>query len=355
MISYVEGNILHDQADAIINTVNTVGVMGKGLALQFKKAFPDNFKAYKSACDSKKLTTGKMLSVATQSINAPFYIINFPTKAHWKGKSKIEYIQDGLGALKKEVRRLELTSVAIPALGSGLGGLPWSEVEREIQAALSDMPDVEWRIYPPQNAPKAEQMINRTPKPRMTIGRAAVIGLINEYLTTGLHYKLSLLEVQKLVYFLTAAGEKLNKVHFQKHHYGPYADVLRHVLEKMEGHFISGYADGINKPDTSIQLKGGAINDAQSFLASHPDTKENFDQVTKLVDGFESPYGMELLSTVHWVVTQECPHKEVELEDVIKKVHGWSERKAQMKPAHIKAALARLQEQQWLDRTPTTY
>lgn len=351
MISYVKGNILHDQADAIINTVNTVGVMGKGLALQFKKAFPDNFKAYKTACDSKDLTTGKMLTVPTQSMNAPYYIINFPTKAHWKGKSKIEFIKDGLEDLKKEVQRLELTSVAIPALGSGLGGLSWSEVEHEIQTALADMPDIEWRVYPPQEAPQAEQMINRTRKPKMTIGRAAVIGLINEYLTTGLHYNLSLLEIQKLVYFLITSGEKLNKVHFQKHHYGPYADVLRHVLEKMEGHFISGYADGVNKPDTPIQLKDGAINDAQSFLSSHPETKQHFDEVTKLVDGFESPYGMELLSTVHWVVTQECPQGDVILDDVIEKVHTWSERKAQMKPAHIKAALQRLQDESWLDKT----
>ncbi|WP_372377920.1 macro domain-containing protein [Vibrio natriegens] len=350
MISYVKGNILHDQADAIINTVNTVGVMGKGLALQFKKAFPDNFKVYKSACDNSELTTGKVLSVSTQSINAPFYIINFPTKAHWKGKSKLEYIQDGLDDLKREVQRLGLTSVAIPALGSGLGGLPWDVVENEIKTSLADMPEVEWRIYPPQNAPEASKMVNRTTKPRMTIGRAAVIGLINEYLTTGLHYKLSLLEVQKLVYFLTATGEKLNKVHFQKHYYGPYADVLRHVLEKMEGHFITGYADGVNKPDTPIQLKDGAIDDAQSFLVSHPDTKHNFDEVTKLVDGFESPYGMELLSTVHWVVTREYQQENIVPEEVIKKVHEWSERKAQMKPAHIKAALTRLQEQHWLDR-----
>lgn len=350
MILYAKGNILHDQSDAIVNTVNTVGVMGKGLALQFKKAFPDNFKAYKNACDKKELVTGQMLTTPTLSMNPPYYIINFPTKAHWKGNSKIEYIQEGLKALKKEVQRLELTSVAIPALGSGLGGLQWSEVEQEIKSELADMPEIEWRIYAPQDAPKAESMVNKTNRPRMTIGRAAVIGLINEYLTSGLDYKLSVLEVQKLVYFLTAAGEHLNKVQFQKHLYGPYADVLRHVLERMEGHFIYGYADGVIKPETALQLKEGAISDAQSFLETHPDTKKHFDEVTKLVSGFESPYGMELLSTVHWVATQECSNEEISPETIIEKVHAWSERKARMKPAHIKAALQRLQEERWLNK-----
>lgn len=351
MISYVKGNILHDQADAIINTVNTVGVMGKGLALQFKKAFDENYAIYKVACDNKEMTTGKMLTTSTNSLNPPYYIINFPTKAHWKGKSKLEYIHEGLNDLKSEVKRLELTSVAIPALGSGLGGLPWNLVEEEIKRSLSDMPEVEWKIYPPQNAPKAEQMVNRTARPRMTKGRAAVIGLINEYLTTGLHYKLSLLEVQKLVYFLTTAGEKLNKVQFQKHHYGPYADVLRHVLEKMEGHFISGYADGANKPDIPIKLQEKAAVEAQAFLAEHPSTKKHFDDVKRLVDGFESPYGMELLSTVHWVATQECSAECIELEDLVSKVHSWSERKALMKPAHIQVALQRLYDGQWLNKT----
>ena len=155
MVTYQTGNILHDQADAIINTVNTVGVMGKGLALQYKKAFPDNFNAYKKACDDKRLTTGQVLAVSLNSISAPFYIINFPTKAHWKDKSQLEYIEQGLESLKAEVKRLELKSVAIPALGSGLGGLPWQAVEELILSSLAELPEVEWRIYPPQAVSKA--------------------------------------------------------------------------------------------------------------------------------------------------------------------------------------------------------
>lgn len=350
MITYQTGNILHDQADAIINTVNTVGVMGKGLALQFKKAFPDNFKQYKKACDDHSLATGNVLSVSLNSISAPFYVINFPTKAHWKEKSKLEYIEQGLESLKAEVQRLGLKSVAIPALGSGLGGLPWQQVEQLIQRSLSTVTDVEWRVYPLQAAPTADSMLNKTKRPAMTIGRAAVIGLIDRYVSTGFGYRLSLLEVQKLVYFLTAAGEPLNKVVFKKHHYGPYADVLRHVLDKMEGHFITGYADGLNKPETPIELKGDAVNEALNYLEQYPETKQRFEQVTKLIEGFESQNGMELLSTVHWVITQESSDNDITCDELINRVHSWNPRKAQMKASHILAAWERLKDEQWLSR-----
>lgn len=354
MITYQKGNILHDQSDAIINTVNTVGVMGKGLALQFKKAFPENFKEYKKACDDHSMVTGKVLSVSLNSMSPPFFIINFPTKAHWKGKSKLEYIEQGLDSLKAEVKRLNLKSVAIPALGSGLGGLPWQDVEQLIQSSLAEFPEVNWLLYPPQEAPKADVMLNNTKRPKMTIGRAAVIGLIDRYVSTGFNYRLSLLEVQKLVYFLTAVGEPLNKVVFQKHHFGPYADVLRHVLDKMEGHFISGYADGLNKPETPIELKKDAAQEALAYLGTHKDTKERFDRVAKLIEGFESQNGMELLSTVHWVLTQESDGNDITSESLVKQVHNWSRRKAQMKPAHIIAAWDRLKEQNWLENKAPT-
>lgn len=349
MIQYIQGNILHDQADAIINTVNTVGVMGKGLALQFKKAFPHNFTVYKKACDDKALQTGRVLCVPLESLNPPYYIINFPTKAHWKANSRLEYIEQGLEHLKQEVKRLGLTSVAIPPLGSGLGGLNWPEVDALIQQALVDMPEVEWRIYPPQAAPSAKAMPDKTARPKMTSGRAAVLGLIDRYVSTGFDYRLSLLEVQKLVYFLTAAGEPLNQVKFTKHHYGPYADVLRHVLNRMEGHFISGYADGLNRPDTPIELQTDAAKDALEFLSQHQETQDRFEQVANLIEGFESQNGLELLSTVHWVVTQEADSPALSIDEVVSRVHGWNKRKAQMKPSHIVAAWQRLQEQNWLD------
>lgn len=349
MITYHTGNILHDQADAIINTVNTVGVMGKGLALQFKKAFPDNFNVYKKACDDKLVMTGKVLPVSLNAISAPYYIINFPTKAHWKGNAKLEYIEQGLESLKTEVMRLELKSVAIPPLGSGLGGLQWQIVEKLITDSLAELPEVEWRIYPPQATPTAALMPDNTKRPKMTKGRAAVLGLAERYLSTKFGYRLSLLEIQKLVYFLVIAGEPMEKVVFQKHHYGPYADVLRHVLNRMEGHFIVGYADGHNKPETPIELKQDATDEALAYLEQHPATKQRFDRVAKLIEGFESQNGMELLSTVHWIATREFKDQAFSEDVLISKVHAWNERKAQMKISHILAALHRLNDHLWLN------
>ncbi len=180
--------------------------------------------------------------------------------------------------------------------------------------------------------------------------------MIDRYVSTGFGYRLSLLEVQKLVYFLTAAGEPLNKVVFKKHHYGPYADVLRHVLDKMEGHFITGYADGLNKPETPIELKDAAAHEALVYLEQHPETKQRFEQVAKLIEGFESQNGMELLSTVHWVITQESENKDITSDELIDCVHSWNPRKAQMKPSHILAAWERLRDEQWLERkAPSVY
>lgn len=351
MITYQEGSILHEQSDAIVNTVNTVGVMGKGLALQFKKAFPRNFEVYKAACDQKSFVTGSVLSVSMESMNPPFYIINFPTKAHWKGDSKIEYIESGLDALINEAKRLGLHSVSVPALGSGLGGLKWDSVNKLIVEKLSKVPEIEWRVFPPQAAPDAKSMINKTKKPNMTVGRAAVLSLIDRYLNRGLAYSLSLLEVQKLVYFLTASGEHLNQVTFTKHHYGPYADVLRHVLNKMEGHFISGYADGQNKPDTSIELFPDAAHQAREFLFENKEALNKFEQVSDLVEGFESPYGMELLSTVHWVATQELIDRQNDIDAIVQAIHAWSDRKKAMKPAHIKTAWETLNSKGWLNKS----
>ena len=347
MIELIRGNLLEADVEAVVNTVNSVGVMGKGIALQFKKAYPENFESYKKACDAGVVVPGKMHVFKQPSLTNPRYIINFPTKRHWRGKSTIEDIESGLDALVEEVQRLGIRSIALPPLGCGLGGLQWKDVLPLITRVLEAESSVRWLIYEPAGAPSPSAMKNRTERPRMTKGRAAVLGLIDRYLVPGFDYPISLLEIQKLIYLLVEAGEPMPRVKFVKHHYGPYADALRHVLERMDGHFIKGYGDGGNAPETPITLRSEAVAKAKNFLESHPETKSRFERVAKLIEGFETPFGMELLSTVHWVSTREDAHTEGE---VTKSIHEWSPRKASLiNQEHVTVALKRLRESGWID------
>ncbi len=150
MIEITTGDLLEADAEALVNTVNCVGVMGRGIALQFKKAFPQNFDAYKAACDRKALLPGRMLVVDLNPLQWPRYVINFPTKRHWKGRSRLQDIQGGLAALVNEVRARNIRSIAIPPLGCGLGGLNWDVVRPMIERAFAELPDVRVVLYGPQ-------------------------------------------------------------------------------------------------------------------------------------------------------------------------------------------------------------
>ncbi len=344
MIEYKTGNILTEDAEAIINTVNCVGVMGRGIALQFKKAFPENFKAYAAACKREEVQPGRMFIYDMGGLTNPRYIVNFPTKRHWRGKSRMEDIESGLEALAGEIRERGIRSIAIPPLGSGLGGLEWSEVRQRIEQALADMHDVRVIIFEPKGTPAAEKMVRNREAPKMTPGRAALVELMHRYLAGLLDPFVTLLEVHKLMYFMQEAGEPL-RLKYNKAPYGPYAENLRHVLNAIEGHLVSGYADGGDAPDKPLQLVPGAIEDANAFLGAHAETRERFDQVTKLVEGFESPFGLELLATVHWVMKHE---KASSVEEVINRIHAWNTRKLQFTPRQIGLAVAVLSRQGWV-------
>ena len=150
MLEFKQGNLLEEDAEALVNAVNCVGVMGKGIALQFKQAFPENFQQYKQACDAKQVQPEQMFTVPTGKLFNPKYIINFPTKRHWRDKSKIEDIQTGLKALVAEVQQLGITSIAIPALGCGNGGLDWLEVKPLIESAFVELPEVKVVVFEPE-------------------------------------------------------------------------------------------------------------------------------------------------------------------------------------------------------------
>ena len=345
MIAYKTGNILAEDAEALVNTVNCVGVMGRGIALQFKKAFPENYKSYAAACKRNEVQPGRMFVSETSQLMNPRYIINFPTKRHWRGKSRMEDIDAGLVALVEEIRSRNIRSIAIPPLGSGLGGLDWSEVRPRIEAALQKLSDLKVVIFEPGGAPADTRANRSTEVPRMTAGRAALVGLMHRYLGGLLDPFVTLLEVHKLMYFMQAADEPL-RLNFKKGPYGPYAENLRHVLNAIEGHLVSGYADGGDAPDKQLKLVPGALEDARAFLKNKAETQAHFEKVCDLVEGFESPFGLELLSTVHWVASREQVQS---VDDVIARTYAWNDRKKQFSRRQIELAMDVLSGKGWVD------
>ncbi len=315
--------------------------MGKGIALQFKQAFPKNFTEYNKACKANNVNPGHMFSVSVGGLLAnPRYIINFPTKRHWKGNSRIEDIDSGLVALVKEIRDLGIKSIAVPPLGCGNGGLDWNEVRPKIEVAFQSVPDVQVYLYIPAGSPKPDEIKIATNKPHLTKARALLISLMNRYGVTG--YRLTLLEVQKLAYFLQEAGEPL-KLKFEKGSFGPYADNLNFVLQTLEGHYIRGAGDGSRKKDVQVYLLPNASTEATGFLDGQEESLERLERVSNIIMGFETPYGMELLSTVHWVIKENLEISRSS-EDVIKAVHDWNEHKrTTFKENHIKTTLKHLE------------
>lgn len=346
MISQSQGNLLQADVDALVNTVNTVGVMGKGIALQFKRAFPAMFKEYARAAKSGELRLGSMHVWPTGQLTGPRFVINFPTKGHWKSSSRLADIEHGLDDLVRVIREEGITSVAVPPLGCGNGGLDWSVVEPLIRSKLGPLDDVQVLLFPPAGAPAAASMPTAEPVPRMSAGRAALIGLLASYSRHALAEP-SLIEAQKLMYFLQSAGEPL-RLDFQGHHYGPYADNLRHVLREVEGHYVSGYGDGATPVEQAepLTLLPGAEDAAQPVLERHPETRERIDRVLDLIEGFESAYSLELLGTVHWVLSHDGAR---DLDGVVAAVQAWSPRKGRMfTPEHIRIAVEALESRGWV-------
>lgn len=343
VIEYTQGDILQADAEALVNTVNCVGVMGRGIALQFKTAYPANFKAYAAACKRGEVQPGRMFVFDTEQL-APRWIINFPTKRHWRGKSRIDDIEAGMVALVQQIRALGIRSIAIPPLGSGLGGLEWHAVRPVIEAALADVPEVRAVVHEPSSRPVDSRAKRPTATPKMTAGRAALVGLMRRYLAGLMDPSISLLEIHKLMYFLQAAGEPL-ALRYVKAPYGPYAENLRHVLQAIDGHLIAGYTGEGDAPTEQLTLVPGAIDKAEAFLDAHPTTGDRFDRVAALVDGFETPFGLELLASAHWVASHEHARTEQAIVDAI---YDWNAGKAQFARQQISIAVDRLRTGGWL-------
>lgn len=345
-ITHGAGNLLTQDVDALVNTVNTQGVMGKGIALQFKRAWPEMFRAYRAACTRGEVTLGHMHVWETGLMTGPRFIINFPTKNHWRSASRMADIESGLNDLVAVIRARDIRSIAIPPLGCGNGGLRWSDVEPTILAALRAVgPDVDVRIFPPAGAPAAAVQPSAESRPNLTPARAALLALMREYERVTFDPP-SLIAVQKLAYFLQDSGQAL-RLDFQPHIYGPYADNLRKSLRAMEGQFITGFGDGSATVLTSepVRVRPEIYEDLDDFLAADPETQQRVTHVLDAIGGFTSDYGLELLATVHWVVTHDADAQR-DAAKAHELVRDWSPRKSSLFTRHhVDTAWSALQGQ----------
>ena len=338
MIEYADGDVLKDQSEALVNTVNCVGVMGRGIALQFKNAYPENFRQYAGACKNGLVMPGKMNVFGTGNLIGVRWIINFPTKRHWRGASKIEDIASGLDDLVDVIRRLNIKSISLPPIGCGLGGLDWRDVRALIETKLSMLDDVLVRVHNPSN--ELHISVKNIKVPEMTPAIASYIWLIKGYLDGMLDPFVRLLELHKLAYFLQTAGEPL-KLDFVKYTYGPYAQNLRHVLRRVEGHYISGYGVGGDTPEKPLFLIAGAIEDAERCLANRPETRQRIDRVLELVSGFESPNSLELMASVHYLMANE---KLLDGDSLCAGIHSWTPQKRRFTRAQIERVVLTLKK-----------
>jgi len=353
MIETTEGNLLNAPVEALVNTVNTVGIMGKGIALQFKQAYPQMFRTYEQACKAGEVQRGKMHVVDLGGlVGGPRWIINFPTKGHWRAGSRKSDIEAGLQDLVDTIKRLNIRSIAVPPLGCGHGGLDWADVRPLIESTLGRLPDVRVLLFAPGATPTAASMPNRTERPKMTLGQAALISLMDRYLKGLLDPFVSLLEIHKLMYFLQATGQPL-RLQYEAKEFGPYAKNLRQVLIRLESHYTQGYGDGKDSPTKTIELLPGAVDEAQTFLQEDAVIRQRMERVTELIEGYEDPVGLELLSSVHWVM-QHNPEAKLSAAAAAAAVHEWNARKRRtLKTEHLTKAWQHLADKGWASSETT--
>jgi O-acetyl-ADP-ribose deacetylase (regulator of RNase III) len=304
MIRYLTGNLLESDADALVNTVNTVGVMGKGIALMFKEAFPNNYRSYRLACKRNEVRVGHMFVTQSSRIDSHKWIINFPTKEDWRRPSQLGWIVEGLADLKRVIRDRNIHSIALPPLGAGNGGLEWSEVRSKIEEALQDLRDVDILVYEPTAT--YQNVAKRTGVQKLTPARALIGEVIRRYSILGI--ECTLLEVQKLAWFIemSALDQRLEsplQLNFNAHRYGPYADELRHLLDGLDGSYLhSEKRISDAGPLDTIWFDSAKQDVVELFINTEARNYATvLERTTRIIDGFESPFGMELLATVDWL------------------------------------------------------
>jgi O-acetyl-ADP-ribose deacetylase (regulator of RNase III) len=309
MMRFTQGNLLEAEVEAVVNTVNTVGVMGKGIALMFKERFEENFKAYVAACKAGEVKVGQMFATASGELNGPRWVINFPTKKEWRQPTRLEWIDSGLQALKQFIKEKGIRSIAIPPLGCGNGGLEWGVVRPRIEAALSDLEDTEIVVYEPIS--KYQNVSKHKGVEKLTPARALIAELVRRYWVLGI--ECTLLEIQKLAWFLERNIQlmKLNDpldLRFKADRYGPYAHRLMHLLNGLDGSYLhcdKRLADA--EPLDTIWFEESRRELVHLFLKTTEASiyLPALEATDTLIDGFQSPLGIEALASVDWLIAKE--------------------------------------------------
>ena len=322
MIQFKQANLLESDADAIVNTVNTVGIMGKGIALQFKNQYPNNYKLYATACKAKEVVVGKMfVTEETSLLGGKKIIINFPTKTDWRKPSEYSYIETGLQDLAKVIQERNIKSIAIPPLGAGNGGLDWNRVKAIIEHYLTNV-HCDVQIYQPnaiiQEALKKERV-------KLTPARAMLLAMLFDLVKNGEF--VSEFTAEKIAYFLQRFGANdAFKLEFQPNFYGPYSGKVKHVLYYLNGSYISGYSSKDKKPFDEL----GLMLDTEKEVNEYLDAKENsaykeiVEKTKAFLSGFYADFGLELLSTVDFIITDK---KTKSIEEISQHLVDWSNRK----------------------------
>lgn len=324
MIRYTRGNLLEADVEALVNTVNTVGVMGKGIALMFKEAFPENRRLYEAACKRGEVRVGRMFVTERAGLIGPRLVINFPTKEHWRGPSREIWIREGLADLRRVIQEHRIRSIALPPLGCGNGGLEWSAVRSLIEDSLGELADVDVVVYEPTR--RYQNVAKRTGVEQLTPARALIAELVRRYWILG--FECSMLEIHKLAWFLerdlTVLGlDNPLKLRFKADRYGPYAERLRHLLENLDGSYLRSevrVADA--KPTDVIAFKDAKKDRVAVYLHTEAaDYLPALTRTTRRIEGFESPLGMELLATVDWLLTHD--ERRAQLDDIKEGLANW--------------------------------
>lgn len=308
MIRFTQGNLLEAKADALVNTVNTVGVMGKGIALMFKERFAENYRLYAAACKAGEVVTGQMFVTELRELDGPRWVVNFPTKRHWRSPSQLAWITEGLHDLRRFITQNDVASIAIPPLGAGNGGLPWALVREQLESVLGDL-DADILVFEPTG--KYQNVSKRSGVEKLTPARALIAELVRRYWVLGM--ECSLLEIQKLAWFLERSIERFTPsenpldLKFVAHTYGPYANRLEHLLDNLDGSYLHcGKRISDAGPLDVIWFDEGRKAFVQAYLNSEAKAYlPALEFTADLIDGFESPFGMELLATVDWMVYQD--------------------------------------------------